>query len=138
MVMRKPIASVLLAIALILPIPTKADSAATPIEDSTQLRLQDMLVLFLIPNIADVLGNYYYPHILKFTPDIEPWHIEVVHTERMNGFRGFILSITLDVEPTAAHHVPVGKDRMTYQISVGPLVRLVNHTHLSTYDLSSE
>nr|WP_279629544.1 DUF3888 domain-containing protein [Lysinibacillus capsici] len=33
---------------------------------------------------------------------------------------------------------PIGKDRMTYEISYGPEVKLINHTHLKTYKYPPE
>ena len=50
-------------------------------EDSEQLRLQDML----IPYIEKGLHNYYYPKILTdVSPHVTPWKIEVVETKRVN------------------------------------------------------
>nr|WP_275671508.1 DUF3888 domain-containing protein [Neobacillus kokaensis] len=49
------------------------------------------------------------------------------------------MEITFDIEPTdGGHHVPVGKDRMTYRISYGPEVKMINHTHLTTYKYPQE
>lgn len=136
--MRKSLIAFFVAILLIMPFQTKAESAPiSPTQDSTELRLQDMLSLFLTPNITGDVGKY-YQSLLKLTPEIEPWHIDVVQTQRVNGFRGFILLMTLEVEPTLGLHVPVGKDRIEYQISVGPSVKLVNYTHLSSYKLPSD
>jgi len=108
-----------------------------PTQDSDELRLQDMLMLMLTPYIEKDLNNYYYPKILKdFSPHVTPWEIEVIETRRVNGFRGFKLQITFEIEPTdGGHWIPVGKDRMTYEISYGPEVKLINHTHLMTYEL---
>lgn len=63
------------------------------------------------------MTNYYYPKILKdFSPQVTPWKIEVIETKRVNDFRGFILQITFEIEPTSIQYNPVGKDRMTYEI----------------------
>ncbi|MBG9654097.1 DUF3888 domain-containing protein [Bacillus firmus] len=107
-------------------------SAAEPTQDSERLRLQDMLINMLTPYIEKDLQNYYYPNIFKdVLPVVAPWEIEVIETRRVNGFRGFILEITFEIEPTdGGHWVPIGKDRMTYEIPSGPEVKLVNHTHL--------
>ncbi|WP_243735317.1 DUF3888 domain-containing protein [Paenibacillus turpanensis] len=95
-------------------------------------------MLFLSNNIYEVVRDYYYPRILKLKPEIKPWHISVIDSERLNGFRGFIFQMTIEVEPSLGHGVPVGKDRITYQISVGPSEKLVNHTHLATYKLPED
>lgn len=60
----------------------------------------------------------YRPNILKtFSPEITPWKIEVIEAKRINGFRGFKLEFLFEIEPTAGHHVSVGKERLTYRIS---------------------
>ena len=106
-----------------------------PIQDSEELRLQDMLMLMLTPYIENDLFNYYYPKIFKeVSPHVVPWDIKVIETRRVNGFRGFLLEITFEIEPTdGGQWIPLGKDRMTYEISPGPTVKLINHTHLKTY-----
>ena len=110
-------------------------SSDDPIEDSDELQLQDMLMLMLTPYIEKDLTDYYYPKILTdVSPHVTPWKIEVVETKRVNDFRGFQLQITFEIEPTdGGQWIPIGKDRMTYEISSGPEVRLINHTHLKTY-----
>ncbi|GMK37527.1 hypothetical protein PCCS19_05810 [Paenibacillus sp. CCS19] len=106
-----------------------------PTQDSEELRLQDMLMNLLTPYIEKDLHNYYYPKIFSaFSPIVAPWKINVIETRRVNGFRGFILEITFEIEPTdGGHWVSIGKDRMTYEISSGPKVKLINHTHVTTY-----
>ena len=115
-------------------------SSDKPTQDSEELRLQDMLMNLLSPSIEKDLHNYYYPKIFSdFSPAVVPWKIEVIETKRVNGFRGFILEITFEIEPTdGGHWVPIGKDRMTYRISYGPEVKLINHTHLATYKYPPE
>ena len=111
-----------------------------PTQDSNELRLQDMLMLMLTPYIEKDLNSYYYPNILKdFSPQVTPWKIEIIETKRVNNFRGFILQITFEIEPTdGGQYIPVGKDRMTYEISFGPEIKLINHTHLKTYKYPPE
>lgn len=77
--------------------------------------------------------------ILKdFSPHVTPWKIELIETKR-NYFRGFKMQITFEIEPTDdGQYIPVGKDRMTYEISAGPEVKLINHTHLKTYKYPPE
>jgi len=99
-------------------------------QDSTNLRLQDMLAIVLIPLIQrDVSKSY--PE--SYGIEIEPWLVNLIQTKRVNGFRGFILTLTLEVQPSIGHHVLVGKDRLTYEISYGPEIKLLDHTHLKTY-----
>ncbi|UPM53107.1 DUF3888 domain-containing protein [Gottfriedia acidiceleris] len=114
---------------------TSTASADKPNQDSEELRLQDMLMNMLTPYIRKDLDKYYHPKILKdFSPQVSPQNIEVIETKRLLHFRSFILEITFEIEPDdGGHHVLVGKDRMTYRISYGPEVELINHTHLKTY-----
>lgn len=115
-------------------------SSAKPTQDSEELRLQDMLMTMLTPYIEKDLNTYYYPKILKdFSPHVTPWRIEVIETRRVNGFRGYNLEITFEIEPTdGGHWIPVGKDLMTYEITSGPTIKLINHTHLETYEYPPE
>ncbi|MBB3151697.1 hypothetical protein FHS16_001743 [Paenibacillus endophyticus] len=137
--MKKIVFSFFLSLVLVASIQINIASANQPVEDSEELRLQDMLMNLLTPYISEVLDNYYRPNILKtFSPEITPWKIVVIETKRVTGFRGFKLEISFEIEPTAGHHVPVGKDRLTYRISYGPSVELINHTHLATYVLPPE
>ncbi|ATP40890.1 ATPase [Solibacillus sp. R5-41] len=138
--MKKMLIIFILSLVLITSIQTTIVSSVVPTQDSEELRLQDMLMNMLTPYIENDLRNYYYPKIVKdFSPSVAPWKIEVLETRRINGFRGFQLQITFDIEPTdGGQWIPIGKDRMTYEISSGPEVKLVNHTHLKTYKYPPE
>lgn len=138
--MKKLLISFILSIVLITSFQKTTVLSAKPTQDSEKLRLQDMLMNMLTPYIREDLQRYYYPKILKdFGPHVTPLLIEVIETKRLNGFRGFILDITFEIEPTdGGHGVPIGKDRMTYRISYGPKVKLINHTHLATYKYPPE
>ena len=115
-------------------------SSDKPKQDSEELRLQDMLMNMMTPYIENDLRNYYYPKIAKdFSPIVVPWKIEVLESRRVNGFRGLILQITFEIEPTdGGQWIPIGRDRMTYEVSSGPEVKLINHTHLKTYKYPPE
>ncbi|MED3801281.1 DUF3888 domain-containing protein [Lysinibacillus xylanilyticus] len=138
--MNKMLLIFILPLVLITSFQTTTVSSAEPTRDSDELRLQDMLILMLTPYIEKDLNSYYYLKILRdFSPDVTPWKIELIETSRVNGFRGFILQFTFEIEPTdGGQWIPVGKDRMTYEISVGPEVKLINHTHLKTYEYPLE
>lgn len=137
--MRKMLLVFILFLALITFFQSTTVSSDKSTQDSEELRLQDMLILMLTPYIEKDLTNYYYPKILKdFSPHVTPWKIELIETRR-NHFRGFQLQITFEIEPTdGGQYIPVGKDRMTYEISSGPEVKLINHTHLKTYKYPPE
>lgn len=130
----------ILFLVLVTPFQNIVVSSTSPTEDSEELRLQDMLMNMLVPYIQEDLRNYYYPKVVKdFSPIVAPWLIEVKETRRVNGFRGFQLQITIEIEPTdGGHWIPIGKDRMIYEITPGPSVKLINHTHLETYEYPLE
>ncbi|MBP1931988.1 DUF3888 domain-containing protein [Ammoniphilus resinae] len=112
--MKKTLYAFILSIVFIISLPIETEATIPkPTKDSEQLRLQDMLMIMLTPYIQEVLNNYYNPK--TFSPYIELWKVQVLETKRINGFRGFILEITFDIEPTeGGHHVSIGKDRLTY------------------------
>jgi hypothetical protein len=129
--------AVLLTVAfnLLTPMQSFATSSYhSPLEDSQELRLQDMLMNFLNPYINDAVRDYYQRLLLE-SPLVYPYYVDVVESKRVNGFRGFILSITLDVTPVVGPHISVGEDRLTFEISSGPEVKLINYTHLKTFEL---
>ncbi|MEK4531587.1 DUF3888 domain-containing protein [Solibacillus sp. FSL K6-1554] len=138
--MKKMFLIIILFLTVIISFQSATVSSGEPIEDSEELQLQDMLMLMLTPYIQKDLNSYYHPKILKdFSPQVTPWKIEIIEIKRVNGFRGFQLQITFDIEPTdGGQWNPIGKDRMTYEISYGPEVKLINHTHLKTYKYPPE
>ena len=135
--MKKMLITFILSLVLVTQFQIKLVSASEPIQDSLdseELRLQDMLMIMLTPNIQEVLDNYYGPN----SPGVTPWKIIIIQTKRVQHFRGFMLDITFEIEPTTGHNVSVGKDRITFRVSFGPEVELIEHTHLETYDLPPE
>ncbi|MDM5233422.1 DUF3888 domain-containing protein [Lysinibacillus pakistanensis] len=137
--MKKGLSALIISITLVLFFLPRTVLGFGPTQDSNELRLQDMLILILTPYIEKDLTNYYYPKIFKdVSPRVTPWKIELIETKR-NHFRGFDLQITFEIEPTdGGHNISLGKDRMTYEISFGPEVKLINHTHLKTYKYPPE
>lgn len=139
--MKKGLSALVISITLILfSLPKTGFGINEPLQDSNELRLQDMLMIMLTPYIEKDLTNYYYPEIFQdVTPHVTLWKIEVIETKRVNGFRGFKLQITFEIEPTdGGQYIPLGKDRMTYEISFGPEIKLIDHTHLKTYKYPPE
>lgn len=97
-------------------------------EESRELQFQDMLMLFLLPYIDEQLPRIYAP-LLTQTPQLYPYFVDVINVERVNGFRKFVFLITLEVVPTVGPHIPVGRDRVTFEISTGK-VKLISVNHL--------
>ncbi len=105
-----------------------------PKEDSKELQIQDMLLLLLLPHISDAIDRY-YARSLRELPLVYPYFVEIVRTDRLNGFRGFMLSITVEVVPVVGPHIPVGKDRITFEVSAGPAVKETQYIHLESDEL---
>ncbi|WP_310833164.1 DUF3888 domain-containing protein [Paenibacillus pedocola] len=137
MIMIRIIIAVFLTLTLSLSSLMQSNTEASyriPQADSKELKLQDMLMNFLTPYINDAIWGYYQSLLLE-PPLVYPYFVEVVDSKRMNGFRGFMLSITLDVTPVVGPHISVGEDRLTFEISAGPEVKLINYVHLKSYKL---
>lgn len=107
-------------------------SADYPDVDSKELQYQDMLMLFLLPYIEERLPDIYEP-LLTVIPLVYPYMAEVVEVRRENGFRGFSFICTIEVVPTVGPHIPVGKDRFTFEISVKK-VTVIGIQHLKGPD----
>ncbi|MFC3768342.1 DUF3888 domain-containing protein [Paenibacillus sp. GCM10012303] len=105
------------------------NAMSKPKQDSRELQFQDMLVLFLLPYMNEKLAEA-YSRELKVAPDLYPYFVDVTHVERVNGFRGFNFLITLVATPTVGPHIPVGKDRFTFEISPRVKVKLKKFDHL--------
>lgn len=103
-------------------------------EDSRELQVQDMLMLFLSPAIDKAVEQYYLQY-LKIKPLVYPYEVNILHIERINGFRGFMFSVTLEVSPVVGPHLSVGKDLITFYVSVGPKLQLIRYRHLEDHKL---
>ncbi|MFD0678282.1 MULTISPECIES: DUF3888 domain-containing protein [unclassified Paenibacillus] len=129
--MRKKCIIILLIIALLASWQGSYVTAAIikPEKDSRELQFQDMLLLFLLPYMNDKLAEVYSKELID-APDLYPYFVDVIHVERVNGFRGFDFLIMLDATPTVGPHIPVGRDLFTFEISSGVQVKLKNYQHL--------
>lgn len=99
--------------------------------ESRELQFQDMLILFLLPHIQQKLDEV-YSSMLTVSPIQYPYFIDLINVERLNGFRSFHFLITLEKTPKVGPHIPVGKDRFTFEISptLPDNAKLVHFKHL--------
>jgi len=74
-----------------------------------------------------------YAPLLTEVPLFYPNFVDVISVERVNGFRGFIFLITLEAVPFVGPHIPVGKDRFTFEVTFGE-VKLISVKHLKDPD----
>lgn len=101
-------------------------------QESRELQFQDMLMIFLLPYMQEQLPEIYAP-LLTEVPLFYPNFVDVISVERVNGFRGFIFLITLEAVPFIGPHIPVGKDRFTFEVSFRE-VKLISVQHLKDPD----
>jgi hypothetical protein len=105
-------------------------------EDSTELKIKDMLMLLLSPEIDKAVSDY-YSDFYDTTPLVYPYQVHVLKTERLGGFRTFHFQITIEVTPVVGPHISVGKDKLTFEISpmLPGQIKLKEFKHLETHDL---
>jgi len=85
-------------------------------------------MLFLLPYMNEKLSEV-YSSLLTGSPDLYPYFVEVKHVERVNGFRGFHFTITVEATPTVGPHIPVGKDLFTFDLMPNG-AQLIKFQHL--------
>lgn len=138
--MDKRLMALILVVVMIIgsPLPSHAETAySSPKKDSTELQYQDMLMLFLLPQIDKAVSEH-YSKSLKEPPLVYPYFVDVMEIKRVNGFRGFHFIITLEAHPTVGPHITVGKDRLIFEVAPtipGGMVKLVEYQHLETHEL---
>ncbi|MFW5437454.1 DUF3888 domain-containing protein [Paenibacillus apiarius] len=129
--------SLLIIMLLIFPADSNAAKTQTsPQADSITLLYQDMLMLFLGPQIDAAVAGY-YKKVFSATPIVYPYQIAVVRAERLGGFRQFHFMIELEVTPVVGPHITVGKDRLTFEAgaAIQGTAKLVKYEHVETHAL---
>lgn len=132
--MKKYIVSFLIAFAVIFS--WNAPSSAQTTEDSNELMIKDILMLLLGEEIEKAVNDYYSTYLTE-SPFVYPYEVEIVHIERVDGFRSFHFLITLEVAPVVGPHISVGKDRLTFEIAptIPGQIQLKKFKHLETHEL---
>jgi hypothetical protein len=114
----------------------KSESTAPP-QDTKEMMINDILMLFLSPEIDKAVKDYYSDY-LKEPPVVYPYQIDIVNVERIGGFRSFHFIITLETTPVVGPHISIGKDRLTFEIRptiIPGQIKLKKFEHLETHDL---
>lgn len=104
-----------------------------PAERSKEELVMDMFFSLLLPDIQTAVTNYYSDYLTE-NPLVYPYQIDIVHMDRVNGYRGFVFSVTVEVSPVVGPHISVGKDRLTFRVTPSE-VKLTNYKHIETYEL---
>jgi hypothetical protein len=108
-----------------------------PPQDTKEMKVNDMLVLLLEPEITKAVSDYYTEYLTE-TPVVYPYQVEIVNVDRIGGFRTFQFLITLETTPVVGPHISVGKDRLTFEISptiIPGQIKLKKFEHLETHEL---
>lgn len=109
-----------------------------PPQDTKEMMVHDILMLFLGPEIDKAVSKYYSEY-LTYSPSVYPYQVEIVNIERIGGFRTFHFSITLEITPVVGPHISVGKDRLTFEIAptiIPSQIKLKKFEHFETHELS--
>ncbi|SEN39577.1 DUF3888 domain-containing protein [Lihuaxuella thermophila] len=136
--MKKIAMTVFLSTAMILtlPISSHAGHANHQPQESKELLYQDMLMLFLLPHIDQAVHDFYAKQ-LTASPVVYPYQVEVKKAERVGGSRSFHFLITLETTPVVGPHIPVGTDRLRFEIdpTLPGQVKLIQFEHLKSHEL---
>jgi len=110
-----------------------AENGYQPAERSKEELVMDMFFSLLLSDIQTAVNNYYSDYLTE-APLVYPYQITIVHMDRVNGYRGFIFTVTVEVTPVVGAHNPVGKDRITFRVTPGE-DKLTNYKHIESYQL---
>ncbi|MFK9094288.1 DUF3888 domain-containing protein [Bacillus salipaludis] len=114
----------------------KQESTKPP-QDTKEMMVHDILMLFLGPEIDKAVSKYYSKY-LTYSPSVYPYQVEIVNLKRIGGFRTFHFLITLEITPVVGPHISVGKDRLTFEIAptiIPGQIKLKKFEHLETHEL---
>ena len=101
--------------------------------DSRGELYQDIYISLLMPYIEKEVASY-YSNILKETPQVAPYYVNVLDAKRPNGYRSFLFELKLKVIPYVGPHIGVGVDYITIKIA-SRKVTIENFKHINTYSL---
>ncbi|MHA6251478.1 DUF3888 domain-containing protein [Oceanobacillus sp. CAU 1775] len=137
--MKKSIISLLIVLTIVLSwnAPTSAQiEDPFPTEDLKELMVKDILMLLLGIEIEKAVSDYYSNYLTE-SPMVYPYQIDIVHIERVDGFRSFHFLLTLELTPVVGPHISVGKDRLTFEITptIPGQIKLNKYEHLETHEL---
>ncbi|WP_368503471.1 DUF3888 domain-containing protein [Alkalihalophilus sp. As8PL] len=136
--MKKKISILILLTVILIPFPSLGEAKSLEY-DSTELKVQDLMMLLVLDSVATPINEYYFD-FLKENPVVYPYEIELKQIERMEGFRSFHFVITLEVTPVIGPHIAVGKDVVTLEVSpvLPKTIKVLTYEHLETYELPAK
>lgn len=104
------------------------------------LRLNDMVLALLMPQIQDAVNSFYEPY-LTIEPTVVPYFdskiVNIRGGERIHdGVYNSQYTLTVEVFPYVGPHLAVGKDRITLDVQIDG-VTVKNYEHVESYTLPS-
>jgi hypothetical protein len=110
---------------------TKAKQAK---EESQDILYQDVIITALVPTINTAIDDY-YRNILTESPFYDSSSIKILNIERPNGYRTWYFIINIEIKPFIGPHIPVGKDRISIELSSSGLQEILSFKHVKDYPL---
>ncbi|WP_157842648.1 MULTISPECIES: DUF3888 domain-containing protein [Bacillus] len=117
------------------PIHTFAETPYIPTEQSREELYQDIFLSLLTPQVHETIGEFYKKEAGLSFVAVYPYQTVVEKVERIGGYRSFVFEVTLLVNPVVGAHIPVGEDRLHYEIGGSGDVKLLEHQHIRSIDL---
>jgi len=101
----------------------------TPKEGSIEELYKDIIARLIAPYVSKEIEKYYgRPYLYDL------WRMKFLRIDRLNEYRGFSFTITVEVEPFIGAHNTVGIDEMTIRIeSESPTVE--NFKHIKSFPI---
>lgn len=103
-------------------------------EESQDILYQDVILTALSTTINTAIEDY-YKNILTVSPLYDSSFIKILNIERPNGDRTWYFIINIEVKPFIGPHIPVGKDRISIELSYPGLQEILSFEHVEDYPL---
>jgi len=105
----------------------------TPIKGSLEEIYKDVSMGLLTPHIHKAVSDHYEKNT-GFSPNVDPWDINILSIERPNGYRTFLFVIKIEVSPYLGAHNAIGVDHLTIRVSSGE-VEVEKFEHIKSYSI---
>ena len=101
----------------------------TPKEGSIEELYKDIIARLIVPYVSKEIEKYYgRPYLYDL------WNMRFLRIDRLNGYRGFAFTITVEVQPFIGAHNTVGIDEMTIRIE-GESPTVENFKHIKSFPI---
>ena len=125
----------LICLLFLSPIHAFAETPYIPPEQSREELYQDIFLSLLTPQVDEVIGDFYKKEAGLTCVTVYPYQTVVERVERIGAYRSFVFEVTLRVNPVVGAHIPVGEDRLHFEIGGSGDVKLLQHQHIQSIEL---